>query len=68
MTEEVKKQWVLLKQRISKGDLMFEEEIQVFDCEKEAHERLEGYRQRVSPAWPDFDDYALREIIVKEDK
>lgn len=64
MSESGNKQWVLFKQRISKGDLAFENELAVFTNEQEAKQQLEAYRQKVSPTWPDFDDYCLRERVL----
>lgn len=64
MTETVKKQWVIYRQRLSKGDMAFEVEEQVFACENEARECFEALRAEVSPCWPDFDDYDLREKIA----
>lgn len=64
MSEFDNKQWILVKQRISKGDLAFEDELAVFDNEQEAKQQLETHRQQVSATWPDFDDYCLKERVV----
>ncbi len=61
MADMCAKRWVIYKQRISKGDLVFEDAVQTFASENDARACLEKYREQVSPAWPDWDDYALRE-------
>ncbi len=60
----MKKQWVIVKLRISKGDVYDEVDIETFSDEIEAKQALEKYKNSVSPCWPDFDDYTIsvREI------
>ena len=67
MSETTRKQWVIVKQRISKGDLIFETDVEIWDEEEKAKNALEFFRRDVSPCWPDWDDYAIsvREIPEK---
>lgn len=64
MSESANKQWVLVKHRISKGDLAFEDELAVFDNEQAAKQQLEMHRQQVSATWPDYDDYCIIERVI----
>ncbi len=60
MTEVRKeKRWVIVRLRISKGDVCGETDIETWDDEEKARNALESYRCKVSPAWPDWDDYDI---------
>lgn len=58
----MKRQWALIKQRISKGDLCFEETLEVFDDETKARTALADRQKSASGGYPDWDEYTLREL------
>ncbi len=63
MNKQKKKQWVIVRLHISKGDVCSETDIETWDDEEKARSALEGFKRNVSPCWPDWDDY---DISVRE--
>jgi len=56
------RQWALIKLRLSKGDVCFEETIKVFDDETDARAALAEYQKSASGGYPDWDEYILQEL------
>lgn len=59
MAESIPARFRVIRFRMSKGDVAFEETVGVFDSEAEAKAFLEEKQKGASFRWPDWDEYAL---------
>ncbi|MBP7635624.1 hypothetical protein KBA41_15755 [Candidatus Ozemobacteraceae bacterium] len=57
-----KKQWAVIRQKSSKGDLYLEETVEVFDDETLARASLEARQKSAGGTFQEWVDYILREI------
>ena len=59
MAEPIPARFKVIRFRMSKGDVAFEETVGVFDSEAAAKAFLEEKQKGSSCCWPDWDEYAL---------